>query len=74
VGRHYAAVRRRFTRLVQASSRRQGELATLQWAPAWWLRDHLLPMLAGASWLQRRSALLTAGFNPAEQELLTLGP
>jgi hypothetical protein len=31
-------------------------------------------MLATAGWLQRRSALLTAGFNPAEQELLALGP
>jgi len=31
-------------------------------------------MLARASWLERRSALLTAGFNPAEQELLSLGP
>jgi 2-polyprenyl-6-methoxyphenol hydroxylase-like FAD-dependent oxidoreductase len=74
VGRRYAAIRRRFTRLVQAGSRRQGDLATLGWAPARWLRDRLLPMLAGAGWLQRRSALLTAGFNPAEQELLSLGP
>lgn len=72
VGRRYQAVRSRFTRLVQVSSRRQGDLATLGWAPARWLRDHLLPMLAGAGWLQRRSALLTAGFNPAEQELLSL--
>jgi salicylate hydroxylase len=74
VGRRYQAIRRRFTRLVQASSRRQGDLATLHGAPARWLRDRLLPMLAGADWLQRRSALLTAGFNPAEQELLSLGP
>jgi salicylate hydroxylase len=74
VGRRYQAVRSRFTRLVQASSRRQGDLATLAWAPARWLRDRLLPMLADAGWLQRRSALLTAGFNPAEQELLSLGP
>jgi 2-polyprenyl-6-methoxyphenol hydroxylase-like FAD-dependent oxidoreductase len=72
VGRRYGAVRSRFTRLVQVSSRRQGDLATLGWAPARWLRDRLLPMLAGAGWLQRRSALLTAGFNPAEQELLSL--
>jgi 2-polyprenyl-6-methoxyphenol hydroxylase-like FAD-dependent oxidoreductase len=74
VGRRYEEIRGRFTRLVQASSRRQGELATLGWAPARWLRDCLLPMLATAGWLQRRSALLTAGFNPAEQELLALGP
>jgi 2-polyprenyl-6-methoxyphenol hydroxylase-like FAD-dependent oxidoreductase len=74
VGRRYQAVRGRFTRLVQASSHRQGDLATLGWAPARWLRDRLLPVLAGTSWLQRRSALVTAGFNPAEQELLSLGP
>jgi 2-polyprenyl-6-methoxyphenol hydroxylase-like FAD-dependent oxidoreductase len=74
VGRRYAAIRGRFTRLVQASSHRQGNLATLGWAPARWLRDHLLPLLADAGWLQRRSALLTAGFNPAEQELLSLDP
>jgi 6-hydroxynicotinate 3-monooxygenase len=74
VGRRYEAIRRRFTRLVQASSRRQGDLATLGWAPARWLRDHLLPVLADAGWLQRRSALLTAGFNAAEQELLSLDP
>jgi 2-polyprenyl-6-methoxyphenol hydroxylase-like FAD-dependent oxidoreductase len=72
VGRRYDAVRSRFIRLVQVSSRRQGDLATLGWAPARWLRDHLLPMLAATGWLQRRSALLTAGFNPAEQELLSL--
>jgi salicylate hydroxylase len=74
VGRRYQAIRRRFTRLVQASSHRQGDLATLGWAPARWLRDRLLPPLADAGWLQRRSALLTAGFNPAEQELLSLDP
>src|SRR5215218_4058472 len=74
VGRRYDAVRSRFTRLVQTSSRRQGDLATLGWAPARWLRDRLLPVLAGAGCLERRSALLTAGFNPAEQELLSLGP
>jgi 2-polyprenyl-6-methoxyphenol hydroxylase-like FAD-dependent oxidoreductase len=74
VGRRYQGIRGRFTRLVQASSRRQGDLATLRLAPARWLRDGLLPMLADAGWLQRRSALLTAGFNPAEQELLSLGP
>jgi len=74
VGRRYAGIRGRFTRLVQASSRRQGDLATLGWAPARRLRDRLLPVLAGASWLQRRSALVTAGFNPTEQELLSLGP
>jgi 2-polyprenyl-6-methoxyphenol hydroxylase-like FAD-dependent oxidoreductase len=74
VGRRYMAIRGRFTRLVQASSRQQGDLATLGWAPARWLRDCLLPMLASANWLQRRSALLTAGFNPAEQEFLALGP
>src|SRR5829696_5398762 len=72
VGRRYEAVRSRFTRSVQVSSRRQGDLATVGWASARWLRDHLLPSLADASWLQRRSALLTAGFNPAEQELLSL--
>jgi 2-polyprenyl-6-methoxyphenol hydroxylase-like FAD-dependent oxidoreductase len=74
VGRRYQAIRSRFTRLVQASSRRQGNLTTLGWAPAQRLRDRLLPMLAGASWLQRRSALLTAGFNQAEHELLSLDP
>jgi salicylate hydroxylase len=74
VGRRYQLVRRRFTRLVQASSRRQGDLATLRLAPARWLRDRLLPLLASPSWLQRRSALLTAGYNPAEQDLLSLGP
>jgi salicylate hydroxylase len=74
VGRHYQRIRRRFTRLVQAGSRRQGDLATLGWAPARWLRDRLLPLLADAGWLQRRSALLTAGFNRAEQELLSLDP
>ena len=74
VGRRYAVIRGRFTRLVQASSRRQGDLATLRWAPARWLRDRLLPLLASASWLQHRSALVTAGFNRAEQELLSLGP
>jgi salicylate hydroxylase len=74
LARRYEGVRGRFTRLVQVSSRRQGDLATLGWAPARWLRDRLLPLLAGAGWLQRRSALLTAGFNPAEQELLSLGP
>jgi 2-polyprenyl-6-methoxyphenol hydroxylase-like FAD-dependent oxidoreductase len=74
VGRRYQAVRGRFTRLVQASSRRQGDLATVGWAPARWLRDRLLPMLADAGWLQRRSSLLTAGYNPAEQGLLSLGP
>ena len=52
----------------------QHDPATLGWAPAQWLRDRLLPMLARTSWLERRSALLTAGFNPAEQELLSLGP
>jgi salicylate hydroxylase len=71
VGRRYEAVRSRFTRLVQVSSRRQGDLATLGWAPARWLRDHVLPMLAATGWLQRRSALLTAGFSRAEQELLS---
>ena len=74
VGRRYQAVRSRFTRMLQVSSRRQGVLATLGWAPARRLRDHLLPMLAAAGWLQRRSALLTAGLNRAEQELLSLGP
>jgi 2-polyprenyl-6-methoxyphenol hydroxylase-like FAD-dependent oxidoreductase len=74
VGRRYEGIRRRFTRQVQTSSRRQGDLATLHWAPARWLRDRLLPMLADAGWLQRRSALVTAGFNPAEQELLSLDP
>jgi 2-polyprenyl-6-methoxyphenol hydroxylase-like FAD-dependent oxidoreductase len=74
VARRYQAIRGRFTRLVQTGSRRQGDLATLGWAPARWLRDHLLPLLASPSWLQRRSALLTAGFNPAEQELLSLDP
>jgi salicylate hydroxylase len=70
----YEGVRRRFTRLLQTSSRRQGNLATLGWAPARGLRDRPLPLLASPSWLQRRSALLTAGYNPAEQELLSLGP
>jgi 2-polyprenyl-6-methoxyphenol hydroxylase-like FAD-dependent oxidoreductase len=70
----YEGVRRRFTRLLQTSSRRQGDLATLGWAPARGLRDRPLPLLASPSWLQRRSALLTAGYNPAEQELLSLGP
>jgi 2-polyprenyl-6-methoxyphenol hydroxylase-like FAD-dependent oxidoreductase len=74
VARRYAGIRGRFTRLVQTGSRRQGDLATLGWAPARWLRDRLLPLLADAGWLQRRSALLTAGFNPSEQELLSLGP
>jgi salicylate hydroxylase len=74
VGRRYQAIRRRFTRLAQASSRRQGDLATLGWAPARWLRDRVLPTLTRVSWLERRSALLTAGFNTAEQELLSLGP
>ena len=74
VGRRYQAIRSRFTRMLQASSRRQGVLATLGWAPARRLRDHLLPMLAAAGWLERRSALLTAGLNRAEQELLSLGP
>jgi 2-polyprenyl-6-methoxyphenol hydroxylase-like FAD-dependent oxidoreductase len=74
VGRRYMAIRSPFTRLVQASSHRQGDLATLRWAPARWLRDRLLPTLARAHWLERRSALLTAGFNPAEQELLSLDP
>jgi len=36
-------------------------------------RDRLLPVLASASWLERRSALVAAGFNRAEQELLTRG-
>jgi 2-polyprenyl-6-methoxyphenol hydroxylase-like FAD-dependent oxidoreductase len=58
VGRRYQAIRGRFTRLVQASSRRQGDLATLSWIPARGLRDRLLPVVAGASWLQRRSALV----------------
>ena len=62
------------TRLAEASSRLQGDLTTPGWAPAWWLRDRVLPTLARASWLERRSALLTAGFNPAEQQLLSLGP
>jgi salicylate hydroxylase len=74
VGRRYEAIRRQFTRLVQASSRRQGNLAALGWAPARWLRDRLLPTLTRASWLERRSILLTAEFNPAEQDLLSLGP
>jgi salicylate hydroxylase len=74
VGRRYQAVRSRFTRMLQISSRRQGVLASLGWAPARRLRDHLLPMLAAAGWLERRSALLTAGLNRAEQELLSLGP
>src|SRR5512133_1815071 len=74
VGRRYAAVRGRFTRMLQAGSRRQGDLATLGWAPARQLRDHLLPLLAGAGWLQRRSALVTAGYNPAEPEPLPPGP
>jgi 2-polyprenyl-6-methoxyphenol hydroxylase-like FAD-dependent oxidoreductase len=74
VGRRYQGIRGRFTRLVQASSRRQGDLATLGWAPARWSRDRLVPLLASARWLQRRSALLTAGYNPAEQELLSPGP
>jgi 2-polyprenyl-6-methoxyphenol hydroxylase-like FAD-dependent oxidoreductase len=74
VGRRYEGIRGRFTRLVQVGSHRQGDLATLGWAPARWLRDRLLSVLGSAGWLQRRSALLTAGFNPAEQELLSLGP
>jgi salicylate hydroxylase len=74
VGRRYEGIRGRFTRMVQAGSHRQGDLATLGWAPARWLRDRLLPVLGSAGWLQRRSALVTAGFNPAEQELLSLDP
>jgi hypothetical protein len=75
LGRWDAAVRRSAAGLLawcRPSSRRQGDLATLGWAHARWLRDHLLPTLARASWLERQSALLTAGFNPAEQELLFL--
>jgi 2-polyprenyl-6-methoxyphenol hydroxylase-like FAD-dependent oxidoreductase len=74
VGRRYQAIRGRFTRLVQTSSYRQGDLATLGWAPARRLRDRLLPVLASASRLERRSAMVTAGFNPAEQALLSLDP
>jgi 2-polyprenyl-6-methoxyphenol hydroxylase-like FAD-dependent oxidoreductase len=74
VGRRYQAIRGRFTRLVQTSSHRQGDLAAVGWAPARWLRDRLLPVLASASWLERRSAMVTAGFNPAEQALLSLDP
>jgi 2-polyprenyl-6-methoxyphenol hydroxylase-like FAD-dependent oxidoreductase len=74
VGRRYQAIRGRFTRLVQTSSYRQGDLAAVGWAPARWLRDRLLPVLASASWLERRSAMVTAGFNPAEQALLSLDP
>ena len=74
VGRRYVAIRGRFTRLVQASSRRQGDLATSHRAPARWLRDRLLPVFAGTGWIQRRSAMVTAGYNRAEQELLSLGP
>jgi salicylate hydroxylase len=74
VGRRYAAIRGRFTRLVQTSSRRQGDLATSHRAPARWLRDRLLPVLAGTGWIQRRSAMVTAGYNRAEKELLSLGP
>jgi salicylate hydroxylase len=73
VGRRYQAVRGRFVHSLQVGSRRQGDLATLRRAPARWLRDHLLPMLGRASWLERRSALVTAGFNGAEQEWLSLG-
>jgi len=71
VGRRYEAIRRRFARRLQASSRRQGGLATLRSAPARWLRDHLLPVLGRADWLDRRAALTTAGFNQAEQEWLS---
>jgi 2-polyprenyl-6-methoxyphenol hydroxylase-like FAD-dependent oxidoreductase len=74
VGRRYQAIRRRFTRLLQTSSRRQGDLATLRWAPARWLRDRALPVLGSTNWLERRSALLAAGFNQAEQKLLSRGP
>ncbi|HSI94313.1 MAG TPA: NAD(P)/FAD-dependent oxidoreductase [Jiangellaceae bacterium] len=74
VGRRYVAIRGRFTRLLQTSSRRQGNLATSHRAPARWLRDRLLPVLAGTGWIQWRSAMVTAGYNRAEQELLSLGP
>src|SRR5215207_989818 len=74
VGRRYVAIRGRFTRLLQISSRRQGNLATSHRAPARWLRDRLLPVFAGTGWIQRRSAMVTAGYNRAEQELLSLGP
>jgi 2-polyprenyl-6-methoxyphenol hydroxylase-like FAD-dependent oxidoreductase len=74
VGRRYAAIRSRFTRRLQVGSRRQGDLATLRWAPARWLRDHLLPVLGSAGRLEHRAALVTAGFNRAEQGLLSLGP
>jgi 2-polyprenyl-6-methoxyphenol hydroxylase-like FAD-dependent oxidoreductase len=73
VGRRYEAIRSRFVRSLQVGSRRQGDLATLRRAPARWLRDRLLPVLETTSWLDRRSALMTAGFNPAEQEWLSLG-
>jgi 2-polyprenyl-6-methoxyphenol hydroxylase-like FAD-dependent oxidoreductase len=73
VARRYQAIRGRFARRLQVSSRRQGELATLERAPARWLRDRLLSVLQAGGWLDRRNALMTAGFNQAEQELLSLG-
>ncbi len=73
VGRRYEAIRGRFARSLQVGSRRQGDLATLRRAPARWLRDRLLPMLGSAGWLERRAALVTAGFNRAEREWLSLG-
>ena len=72
VGRTYESLRRPFVTRIQREARRLGVLAGWSAAPARLLRNAILSLAPMAGPLMRRSMLVTAGYNPAEEPYFRL--
>ena len=73
VGARYEAIRRPFVTRLQDVALHGGWMASFRSPAARWIRDHALRLSQGIGPFRRASLRLIAGWNPAEQELLS-GP
>jgi 2-polyprenyl-6-methoxyphenol hydroxylase-like FAD-dependent oxidoreductase len=70
-GARYESIRKRFVTRIQTTARQMGAAAAYVSPAARAIRNAILSGLGRAKPLMRRSALLGAGYNPAENEFLT---
>lgn len=70
VGRLYTNLRRPFVNKIQAAARQSGELAAKTSPAAHLVRNLLFAASRNLGFLRRRNLLITAGYNPAENEYL----
>ncbi|MDQ6785615.1 MAG: FAD-dependent monooxygenase [Acidobacteriota bacterium] len=70
VGREYTNLRRPFVKKIQDTARQSGELAAKTSASAHLARNLIFAASRNLGFLRRRNLLITAGYNPPENEYL----